>query len=176
MTQAVELSESTWSLIDAATGRRFAAGTGCFLFAAAAQEALRGRSPAFMAGGAHPPGTSVMGWGLLINSRDGAMTVTADEAVDVDGTFCGHCWVEVPDWEPIVVDAMTGYIGPRVSRVAGEQVAYAPRAGLATAIRRHHDEDMKLVRRAVRANAGYRRLVTAELERRIAEIAVYAGE
>jgi hypothetical protein len=35
---------------------------------------------------------------------------------------------------------------------------------------------MKLVRRAVRANAGYRRLVTAELERRIAEIAVYAGE
>jgi hypothetical protein len=117
-----------------------------------------------------------MGWGLLLNERDGTMTVTADAAVDADGTFCGHCWVEVPDWEPIVVDAMTGYIGPRVRRVEGKRVAYAPRSELASAVRKHHDADIKLVRDAVRANAGYRRLVTAELARGLAAIEVASGE
>ena len=117
-----------------------------------------------------------MGWGLLLNEREGTMTVTADGAVDADGTFCGHCWVEVPDWEPIVVDVMTGYIGPRVRRVEGKQVAYAPRSGLSLAVRKHHEADIKLVRDAVRANAGYRQLVAVELERGIESIEASSGE
>ena len=172
----ISIIDLTWSLIDAATGRRFSSAACCFLFAAAAHEALRGRSPSFVAGGAHTSGSSVMGWGLLLNERDGTMTVTADAAVDADGTFCGHCWVEVPDWEPTVVDAMTGYIGPRVRRVEGKQVAYAPRSGLASAVRKHHDADIKLVRDAVRANAEYRQLVAVELERGIAAIEVSSGK
>ncbi len=159
------LADLTWSLIDRATHGRFTAAEACYLYATAALAALQGRGARFTAGGAYTTGSSVMGWGLLINERDGTMTLTADQGVDADGTFCGHCWVEVPDWSPLVVDAMTGYVGPRVAGDAGCRVAYVPRRSLANSVRKHHQGAMEEVRKAVRADPRYAEAVRQSLKR-----------
>lgn len=159
------LAELTWSLVDRATDGRFTAAEARFLYATAAPEALHGRGARFTAGGAYTSGSSVLGWGLLINEREGTMTLTADQSVDAEGTFCGHCWVEVPDWAPVVVDAMTGYVGPRVAVDAGSRVAYVPRRSLANSVRKHHAEAMEAVRKAVRADKSYAEAVRQSLVR-----------
>jgi hypothetical protein len=159
------VQERTWSLIERTHPGRFDADSCCFLWAAALAEGLRPHGGRMVAGGALLPGQGLDTWGIIVNPRDQTYFVTCDGAVDAEGTYTGHCWVEVKsgewDWmrnaaEVTIYDAMTGYRGQPLGREP--LLVYQPKPKLLASIRRHYRDEIAAVRRAARKDARFGRL------------------
>jgi hypothetical protein len=143
------LHDRAWDLIEAAAPTKFERSTACFLYATAAHTALRGTGAKLCAGGAFLPSSGITGWGCSVDPTTMQFWITADQEVDEDGSYCGHCWVELGIYDAVVIDIMEGYVGPRQVCDRTKPVVYHHLPKLITAIRRHHGPIMKAVAQTV---------------------------
>lgn len=153
---AETLPDRTWALVERAVApKRFHPSASCYLYAVAAQAALRGTGARFAAGGAFLSTSTMTGWGLIINPAGRNYYLTADKFVDAedDGAYCGHCWVELGRYDPLVVDLMDGYVGR--GKDFEKPVIYHPIPSLARSIRAYHDEAIHSVMTAVRRDTEF---------------------
>jgi hypothetical protein len=148
--------ERTWALIESALApRRFHSDSSCYLYAVAAHAALRGTGARFCAGGAFLWTSLITGWGLAVDPAGRQYFLTCDATVDEedDGSYCGHCWVELGTFEPTVIDLMTGYVGP--AKDVSKPVIYHHRPTLAQSIRRYHVDALRDAAKAARADTSF---------------------
>lgn len=150
------ISERTWQVIESAVPRRFDRDSCCFLWAAVLAEGMKPHGGKMVAGGASLPGQVTMTWGVVHNPAARTFYLTADDSVDENGEYCGHCWVELPDWDPVVVDAMSKYSGAR--QIAETGVVYHPKPSLLRSIKRHFKAEIAAVRKAVKKDAEYQKM------------------
>lgn len=140
---SIGLDDLAWALAQKTLGVGGRRETSCYLFAAAAHGALRGTGAKFRAGGAFLTSSQVQGWGVSINPAQRQYVLTADTEVAEDGGYCGHCWVELDGFEPLVVDIMDGYAGP--TKLPDVPVIYHAVPSLARSIRQRHGDAIRRI-------------------------------
>jgi hypothetical protein len=135
--------------------RKVSRATSCLFFAAAADAALRKLAVwRFVAGGAFTHDCVVTGWGLFVSPRDNKYFLDASTEVDPDdGSYVGHCWAQAGTFEPIVVDVMTGYCGPRHKLEPLSVYHAVPK--LTRSVSAYHREALNRVRKSARRDEAW---------------------
>jgi hypothetical protein len=157
-----EIPHRTAHFIRATLGTGIHLPSACYLYAAAALGALKGTGAKFQAGGAMLGSSVAVGWGISVDPANKRFSVHADHEVDDEGTYCGHCWIELAErdpytFHPFVFDAMEGYRGPRHD--SDTYVVYHAIPSLRSSVRNFHRDRIRTVMNAAAKDEDFQRAI-----------------